>query len=134
MASSTDGRLRISSGSPYEAVAGYCRALRVGNLVYVAGTATYQDGEVYSPGDAAAQTRRVLEIIEAALRDAGSGLTDVVRYRTFVTDIGDAEAVAAEMGRAFGSIRPVATLVAVSALVHPDLLVEIEVDAVIGDG
>ena len=130
----TDGRLRISSGSPYEAVAGYCRAIKVGNLVYVAGTAAYKDGEVYAPGDAVAQTRHVLAIIETALRDAGSGLHDVVRCRVFVTDISVADAVAAEMGRAFASVRPVSTLVAVSALVHPDLVVEIEVDAVVGDG
>ena len=130
----TDGRLRISSGSPYEAVAGYCRAIRVGNLVYVAGTASYKDGAVFAPGDAAAQTRQILSIIESALREAGSSLRDVVRYRVFVTDIGDTDAVLTELGRAFASIRPVSTLVGVSALIHPDLVVEIEVDAVVGDG
>ena len=127
-----DGRVRVSSGSPYEAMAGYCRALRVGNLVYVAGTAAYQDGAVVAPNDAVAQTRHILGIIDAALRAAGASLADVVRYRVFVTDIGTADMVAAEMGQAFGAIRPVSTLVAVAALVDPALMVEIEVDAVVG--
>lgn len=134
MVNTSDGRLRISSGSPYEAVAGYCRALRVGNLVYVAGTASYKDGEVFAPGDAAAQTRQILSIIESALRDAGASLRDVVRYRVFVTDIGLADTVLVEMGRTFAEIRPVSTLVGVSALIDPELVVEIEVDAVIGEG
>lgn len=134
MVKASDGRLRISSGSPYEAVAGYCRAIRVGNLVYVAGTAAYQDGEVFAPRDAGSQTRHILSIIESALRDAGASLRDVVRYRVFVTDIGLADAVLVEMGRVFADIRPVSTLVAVSALIDPDLVVEIEVDAVVGEG
>jgi len=132
--SDADGRLRIGSSSPVEAVAGFCRALRVGNLVFVAGTASYKDGEVFAPNDAVAQTRQILSIIETALVQAGSTLTDVVRYRAFVTDIADAPAVAAELGKAFASIRPVATLIAVSALVEPELVVELEVDAVIGNG
>ena len=126
-----DGRVRVSSGSPYEAMAGYCRALRVGNLVYVAGTAAYQDGAVVAPNDAVAQTRHILSIIDAALRAVDASLADVVRYRVFVTDIGTADMVAAEMGKAFGAIRPVSTLVAVAALVDPALMVEIEVDAVV---
>lgn len=134
MVNESDGRLRISSGSPYEAVAGYCRALRVGNLVYVAGTASYKDGKVFAPGDAAAQTRQILSIIESALRDAGASLRDVVRYRVFVTEISDADTVLVELGRVFAEIRPVSTLVGVSALIDPDLVVEIEVDAVVGDG
>ena len=134
MMNTSDGRLRMSSGSPYEAVAGYCRALRVGNLVYVAGTASYKDGEVFAPGDAAAQTRQVLSIIDGALREAGASMRDVVRYRVFVTDISDANMVLVEMGRAFADIWPVSTLVGVSALIDPELVVEIEVDAVIGAG
>lgn len=129
-----DGRLRVSSSSPYEAIAGFCRALRVGNLVYVAGTASYKDGEVFAPDAAVAQTRQILSIIGVALGDAGSSLNDVVRYRVYLTDIRDAEAVTAEMGRVFADIRPVSTLVGVSALIDPGLVVEIEVDAVVGNG
>jgi enamine deaminase RidA (YjgF/YER057c/UK114 family) len=129
-----DGRLRVSSGSPYEATAGYCRALRVGNLVYVAGTASYKDGEVFAPNDAVSQTRHILSIIAAALADAGSSLNDVVRYRVYLTEIRAATGVVAEMSRVFAEIRPVSTLIGVSALVDPGLVVEIEVDAVVGDG
>lgn len=129
-----DGRLRVSSSSPYEAIAGFCRAIRVGNLVYVAGTASYKDGDVFAAYDAVAQTRQILSIIAAALGDAGSSLADVVRYRVYLTDIRDAAAVTAEMGRVFAEIRPVSTLVGVSALIDPGLVVEIEADAVVGDG
>lgn len=132
--SDADGRLRIGSSSPVESVAGFCRALRVGNQVYVAGTASYRDGKVFAPNDAVAQIRHILTIIETALGQAGSSLSDVVRYRAYVTDIADAPAVAEELGGAFASIRPVATLIAVSALVDPELVVELEVDAVIGNG
>lgn len=129
-----DGRLRISSSSPYEAIAGFCRAIRVGNLVYVAGTASYKDGAVFAPYDAVAQTRQILSIIANALGDAGSSLAEVVRYRVYLTDIRDAAAVTAEMGRIFAEIRPVSTLIAVSALIDPGLVVEIEADAIIGNG
>jgi enamine deaminase RidA (YjgF/YER057c/UK114 family) len=129
-----EGRLRVSSGSPYEATAGYCRALRVGNLVYVAGTASYKDGEVFAAHDAVSQTRHILSIIATALTEAGSSLNDVVRYRVYLTEIRAAAGVVAEMSRVFAEIRPVSTLIGVSALVDPALVVEIEVDAVIGDG
>ena len=129
-----DGRLRVSSGSPYEATAGYCRALRVGNLVYVAGTASYKDGEVFAPYDAVSQTRHILSIIATALAEAGSSLNDVVRYRVYLTEIRAAASVVAEMSRVFAAIRPVSTLVGVGTLIDPGLVVEIEVDAVIGDG
>ena len=132
--SDADGRLRVGSSSPVEAVAGFCRALRVGNQVFVAGTVAYKDGKAFALNDAGAQTRQILSIIESALGQAGSSLTDVVRYRAYVTDIADAPAVAAELGRAFATIRPVATLIAVSALYEPGLVVEIEVDAVVGNG
>lgn len=132
MANPASGRQRISSGGPFERLAGYSRAVRVGNAVYVAGTTAYQDGEIVAPGDAVAQTRHTLTVIERALGEAGATMADVVRYRVYVTDIATWRDVAAEMGRVFGEIRPASTLVEVSALVDPDLRVEIEVDAIIG--
>lgn len=125
----TDRRL-VSSGGPFEATAGYSRAVAVGDACWVAGTTDAgPGGRSQHPGDVTAQTRAVFAIIERALVEAGFGLGDVVRTRMFVTDIAAAPAVAAVHGELFGSIRPVATLVAVSALMDPSLLVEIEVDA-----
>lgn len=132
MAEVSVGRQRISSGSSYEASVGYSRAVRVGNAVFVSGTTALQDGSVVGEGDAAAQTRHILSIIASALEQAGSSLADVVRCRTYVTDIAVWQAVAAELSRAFADIRPANTLVAVNDLVDPAMLVEIEVDAIIG--
>lgn len=127
-------RQLVPSGSPLEAVVGYSRAVRVGDRVEVAGTtAWYPDGQV--PGDAAAQARRCLEIIEKALGEAGASLADVVRTRIYLTDIADFPAVGEVHGEVFGSIRPAATAVGVTALVDPRLKVEIEAHAVVtGDG
>jgi enamine deaminase RidA (YjgF/YER057c/UK114 family) len=126
----TDARRRISSGGPWEAAAGYSRALVVGDACWVAGTTDAgPDGVSRHPGDAAAQARAALGIIERALAEGGFGLADVVRTRMYVVDIADAGAVTAVHGEVFGAIRPAATLVAVAALMHPSLLVEIEVDA-----
>lgn len=115
-------RRNISSRSRYEAQVGYSRAVRVGPFVAVAGTT----GE--GP-DAAAQARDALARIEAALHEAGAGFSDVVRTRMFVTDIADWPQIAAVHAEVFGEIRPAATMVEVSALIAPDLVVEIEVDA-----
>ncbi len=131
MTNPASGRRLISSGGPFEATAGYSRAVRVGNAVYVAGTTAYRGGEIVAPGDAAAQTRYVLTVIAQALLEAEATMADVVRYRVFVTEIASFRAVAAELGRVFAEIRPAGTLVEVSALVDPALMVEIEVDAVI---
>ena len=125
-------RQLVSSGGPFEARFGYSRAVRVGNHVAVAGTTAIKDGAPFAPGDAAAQTRFILEVIEQALAEAGAALGDVIRYRVFVTDIADYAAVGAELGRVFGAIRPAGTLVGNSTLVNPDLRVEIEVDAIVG--
>ena len=123
-------RRRIGSGSPYEAVAGYSRAIAVGDGCWVAGTTDAgPDGRSTHPGDVGAQARAVLGIIEAALDEAGFGLADVVRTRMFVTDISAWEAVAGVHGEVFGAVRPAATLVVVRALVDPSLLVEIEAEA-----
>ena len=123
-------RKNISSGAPWESIVGYSRAVRIGNHVWVAGTtATADDGRVVGVGDAAAQTHYVLQKIDRALREAGSSLRDVVRTRSFVTDISQWEAIGRVHGQYFGDIRPAATMVEVSKLIDPDHLVEIEVDA-----
>jgi enamine deaminase RidA (YjgF/YER057c/UK114 family) len=126
-------RQRISSGTPWEGKAGYSRALRVGNLVYVAGTtASDETGNVIGKGDVYAQTIYTIRKIERALVEAGASLSDVVRTRTFITDISRWEEFARAHGEVFGAICPVSTLVEVSKLIDPDHLIEMEVDAVIG--
>lgn len=127
-------RLRISSGTAWEDVVGYSRAVRVGNVVEVAGTtAVDEQGKVVGVGDAAEQTRYILNKIKGALNAAGAQLSDVARTRMFVTDISRWEAIGRVHGEFFKDIKPVATMVQVSALIDPDLLVEIEVTAVVID-
>ena len=130
MARRVSERRRISSGGPWEASAGYSRALVVGDTCYVSGTTDAgPDGRSRNPGDAGAQARAVFGIIERALGEAGLALADVVRTRMFVVRIEDAPAVTAVHGALFADIRPAATLVQVAALVDPSLLVEIEAEA-----
>jgi len=122
-------RQNITGSSPYEPVIGFSRAVRVGNTVHVAGT-----GPVGAEtGDAAAQTRRILEIIQRALRHAGASLDDVVRTRMFLTRIEDWETVGRVHGEFFSKIRPAATMVVVAALLNPSWRIEIEADAVLAD-
>ena len=124
-------RQNISSGTPWEAMAGYSRAVRVGNQVYVSGTtASDASGAVQHLGDPAGQTRYVLAQIEAALAQAGASLADVVRTRVFVRNIGDWEPVARAHGEVFGSIRPANTLVR-AEMITPEMLVEIEAVAIV---
>jgi enamine deaminase RidA (YjgF/YER057c/UK114 family) len=124
------GRRRISSGGPWEAVAGYSRAVVVGDSCWVAGTTDAGPGGVSQhPGDVAGQARAVFAIIERALADGGFSLAEVVRTRMFVIDMADSGAVAAVHGEIFGEIRPVATMVAVAGLMHPSLRIEIEAEA-----
>lgn len=131
MSGESGGRQLISSGGPLEASAGYSRAVRVGNQVAVAGTAALKDGKPFAPGDAGAQTRHILGIIERALGEAGTSFADVVRYRVFVTDSTVWPEVTAELGKVFRDIRPAGTLVGTPWLVDPELLVEIEMDAIV---
>ena len=126
----TPSRRRISSGGPWEGVAGYSRAIVVGDSCWVAGTTDAgPDGTSQHPGDVAGQARGVFAIIERALAEGGFALADVVRTRMFVTDMAHSAALSAVHGEVFAEIRPAATMVAVAGLMHPSLLVEIEAEA-----
>lgn len=124
-------RQLISSGSPYEPTVGISRAVRVGSVIAVSGTAPLLDGKTVGKGDPAAQARRCLDIIKDALERAGSSLDQVVRTRTLLTRIDDWQAVAAVHGEYFGAIRPANTIMQVTRFIDPDWLIEFEADAVI---
>jgi enamine deaminase RidA (YjgF/YER057c/UK114 family) len=126
-------RRNIAGGTDWESIVGYSRAVRVGTVVQIAGTtAVDAAGKPYMPGDAYAQTVRIFEIIEQALTAAGATMEDVVRTRIFTTDIGKWREIGRAHGERFAAIRPAATMVQVSALIDPALMVEIEVEAIVG--
>ena len=126
-------RQTVHTGTAWEPVVGYSRAVRVGDVVHVSGTtATDEDGALVGEGDAGRQAEQILANVGRALERVGAGFSDVVRTRMYVVDASDWEAVGRAHGAVFGDVRPASTLVAVKALVDPRMLVEIEVEAIVG--
>jgi enamine deaminase RidA (YjgF/YER057c/UK114 family) len=124
-------RKKVLTGAPWESIVGYCRAIRVGNRIEVAGTTAMKDGEVVGVGNAYEQTRFILQTIEEALKELGSSMSDVVRTRMFVTDISKWEEIGKAHGKFFKEVQPVASMIEVKGLIDPDLLVEIEAEAIV---
>lgn len=124
-------KIRIGSGAEWEDIVGYSRAIKIGNLIEVAGTTAVKEGKVMNVGDAYGQTIVIFQIIEHALTQLGASMDDVIRTRIFVTDISNWEAVGRAHGTYFKTIKPVSTMVEVSGLINPEMLVEIEVTAII---
>ncbi len=128
-------RQRFMSGSPWEAKVGYCRAVKVGSQIFVSGTAPSDgQGGTYAPGDAYAQTKRCFAIIQAALQNFGADLSDIVRTRMYVTDFAYWEDYARAHQELLGEHPPASCMVAIKGLINPDMLIEIEADAIVDEG
>ncbi len=126
-------RINITSGAKWESIVGYSRAVKVGNIIELAGTTAAQGGEVLHPGDVAKQTEHILNLFKKVLEENGSSLSDVVRTRVYVTNIKDWQEVGKVHGQFFGEVMPASTMLEVSALVDPEMLVEIEATAIISN-
>lgn len=126
-------RKLISSGAEWEDIVGYSRAVRVGNIMEVAGTTAVENGQVVGKGNAYLQTKKCFEIIEKALEEAGASMKDVVRTRMFVTDISQWEEIGRAHGEFFKEIKPASTMLEISGLINPEMLIEIEVSAIISE-
>jgi len=124
-------RINISSGAKWEDIVGYSRAVKIGNIIEIAGTTSVEDGKVIGVNDAYLQTKVILQKIERALIETGASLKDVVRTRMFVTDISKWEEVGRAHGEFFRNIKPVTSMVEVKALISPEMLIEIEATAII---
>ncbi|MFO0914597.1 MAG: RidA family protein [Pirellulales bacterium] len=125
---------RTFSGSPWEPKIGYCRAIKAGNAIFVTGTAPVDDsGGIFAPGDAYAQTKRCFEIIQRALQKLGANLSDVTRTRMYVSDISRWQEYGRAHGELFAQHPPATTIVEVKSLIDPQMLIEVEADAVVGD-
>lgn len=126
-------RQLFSSGAEWEDIAGYSRAVRVGNIIEVAGTTAMKDGALVGKNDIYLQTKTILSIIKEAIEGVGGNIDQTVRTRMFVTDITQWESVAKAHGEAFGKIKPASTMVEVSGLIDPDMMIEIEATAIVDD-
>jgi len=124
-------RTNISSGAPWEEHVGYSRAVKIGNHIEISGTVAIKDGQIVGPGDPYLQTKRILEIIEEVLSQAGAGLNDVIRTRMYVTDIGNFEEIGRAHGEVFRDILPATSMVEVNGFVEAEYLVEIEATAIL---
>jgi len=124
-------RQNYTTGAKWESIVGYCRAVKIGNTIEVSGTTSVKDGSVLHPNDAYQQAKHIISIAQGVLEQAGASLKDVVRTRMYVTKISDWEAVGKAHGEAFNDIKPATTLVEVSALIDPEMLVEIEFTAIL---
>ena len=124
-------RMNITTGAPWEDKVGYARAVRIGNVVEVSGTVSLKDGKLVGPNDPYLQTKRIIEIISEVLLEAGGSIEDVIRTRTYVTDMSNWQEVGRAHGEAFGLIKPATSMVEISQLIAPEYLVEIEATAII---
>jgi len=124
-------RVNIATGAPWEEIVGYSRAVRIGNVIEVSGTVALKEGDLVGKGNAYLQTKRILEIIEEVLIQAGAHMKDVIRTRIYVTDISQWEEIGRAHGEVFHAIRPATSMVEVAQLIDPDYLLEIEASAVV---